>query len=146
MLYTSPWSRFELTTLVVICTDCKGSCKSNYHTITATTAPNQGKICSTCLNLVWFSFMVFNATFNNISDILWLSVLLVEETGVTGENHWPVASHCQSLSHNVVSYLSKTEGFTGQFIISDRAFLSQYVWYWKSIWKIAVSYDEHQLI
>ena len=31
MLYTSPWSRFELTTLVLICTDCIGSCKSNYH-------------------------------------------------------------------------------------------------------------------
>jgi hypothetical protein len=39
MLYTSPWSRFELTTSVVICTDCIGSSKSNYHTITATTAP-----------------------------------------------------------------------------------------------------------
>jgi hypothetical protein len=39
MLYTSPWSRFELTTSVVIGTDCIGSCKSNYHTITATTAP-----------------------------------------------------------------------------------------------------------
>ena len=26
--------------------------------------------------------MVFNATFNNISAILWPSVLLVEETGV----------------------------------------------------------------
>jgi hypothetical protein len=38
MLYTSPWSRFELTTSVVIGTDCIGSCKSNYHTITATTA------------------------------------------------------------------------------------------------------------
>ena len=38
MLYTSPCSRFELTTLVVIGTDCIGSCKSNYHTITATTA------------------------------------------------------------------------------------------------------------
>ena len=38
MLYTSPWSRFELTTSVVIDTDCIGSCKSNYHTITATTA------------------------------------------------------------------------------------------------------------
>jgi hypothetical protein len=38
MLYTSPWSRFELTTSVMIDTDCKGSCKSNYHTITATTA------------------------------------------------------------------------------------------------------------
>jgi hypothetical protein len=39
MLCTSPWSRFELTTLVVIGTDYIGSCKSNYHTITATTAP-----------------------------------------------------------------------------------------------------------
>ena len=27
-------------------------------------------------------FMIFNATFNNISVISWLSVLLVEETGV----------------------------------------------------------------
>jgi len=40
-----------------------------------------------------FKFMVFNATFNNISVILWLSVLLVEETGVPKENHQPVASH-----------------------------------------------------
>jgi hypothetical protein len=39
MLYTSPWSRFELTTSVVIGTDCIGSCKSNYHTITATMTP-----------------------------------------------------------------------------------------------------------
>jgi hypothetical protein len=30
----------ELTSLVVISTDCTGSCKSNYHTITTTTAPN----------------------------------------------------------------------------------------------------------
>jgi hypothetical protein len=30
---------FELTTLVVIGTNCTGSCKSNYHTITTTTAP-----------------------------------------------------------------------------------------------------------
>jgi hypothetical protein len=44
-----------------------------------------------------------NVTFNNISDISWLSVLLVEETGVPGENHRPVASHWQTLSHNVVS-------------------------------------------
>ena len=38
-------------------------------------------------------FMVFNATFNNISVISWQSVLLVEETGVRRENHRPVASH-----------------------------------------------------
>ena len=32
-------------------------------------------------------FMVFYATFNNSSVISWRSVLLVEETGVRGENH-----------------------------------------------------------
>jgi hypothetical protein len=31
MLYTSPWSRFELTTSVMIGTDCIGSCKFKYH-------------------------------------------------------------------------------------------------------------------
>jgi hypothetical protein len=31
--------------------------------------------------------MVFNATFNNILVISWMSVLLVEETGVPRENH-----------------------------------------------------------
>jgi hypothetical protein len=30
--------------------------------------------------------MMFNANFNNISVISWWSVLLVEETGVSGEN------------------------------------------------------------
>jgi hypothetical protein len=39
MLYTLPWSRFELTTSEVIGTDCIDSCKSNYHMFTATTAP-----------------------------------------------------------------------------------------------------------
>jgi hypothetical protein len=39
MLYTLPCLKFELTTSVVIGTDCICSCKSNYHMITATTAP-----------------------------------------------------------------------------------------------------------
>ena len=38
MLYTLPWSRFELTS-VMIDTDCIGSCKSNDHTIAAVIAP-----------------------------------------------------------------------------------------------------------
>jgi hypothetical protein len=42
MLYTSLWLRFQLTTSVMIDTDCIGSCKSNYHTNTATTAPDNG--------------------------------------------------------------------------------------------------------
>ena len=37
--------------------------------------------------------MMHNATFNNISVISWRSVLLVDETGVPGENHRPVTSH-----------------------------------------------------
>ena len=47
--------------------------------------------------------MVFNATFNNISVIVWRSVLLVEETGLPEENHRPAESRLQTSSHNVVS-------------------------------------------
>jgi hypothetical protein len=43
--------------------------------------------------------MTFNTTFNNISVVLWRSVLLLEETG---ENHRPVAIHWQTLSYNVI--------------------------------------------
>ena len=41
MLYALPRSRFELTTSVVMSTDCIyiDDCKSNYHTITAKMAP-----------------------------------------------------------------------------------------------------------
>jgi hypothetical protein len=45
--------------------------------------------------------MVLRATFNNILAISWQSVLLVEETRVPGENHGPVASHWQTLSHTL---------------------------------------------
>ena len=45
------------------------------------------------LFLVWFRFMVFNATFNNSLAISQRSVLLLEETGVPGENHPPAANH-----------------------------------------------------
>jgi hypothetical protein len=68
------------------------------------------------LGLVWFWFLVFNATFNNISVISWWSVLLVEATGVPGENHRPVASHQQTLSHNVVSSTHRHEwGWTHNY-------------------------------
>jgi hypothetical protein len=40
MLYISPWTGFELTTSMVIGTDCIGSCKSSYQAITATTTPS----------------------------------------------------------------------------------------------------------
>jgi len=69
----------------------------------------------------WFWFMVFNATFINISVISWWSVLLVKETGVSEENHRFVASHWQTLSHNVVSRtplhkLDSNTDYTGSFM------------------------------
>ena len=53
--------------------------------------------------------MVFSATFNNILFILTRSVFSVEETGVPGYNHQPVASHLQTLSYNVVSSMPRHE-------------------------------------
>jgi hypothetical protein len=41
---------FEIRTLVVICTDCIGSYKYDYHTITTTVAAN-------CLSLTYFIFI-----------------------------------------------------------------------------------------
>ena len=43
MLYLD-WARFELTTVVVMGTECIGSYKSNYHKITATTVPTKEEI------------------------------------------------------------------------------------------------------
>jgi hypothetical protein len=43
-----------------------------------------------------FILMVFSATFNNILVISWLSVLLVEENGGPGENHY-VADGCNHI-------------------------------------------------
>ena len=71
--------------------------------------------------------MMVNTTFNNISVILWPSVLLVEETWVPGENHRPVASHWQTLSHNVVSSTPAWAGFELITLIINW-------WHW---WKLA---------
>jgi len=69
---------------------------------------------------VWVRIMVFNATFDNISVISWQSVLLVEKTGVPGENHRPIASHWQTLYIYVVSStprltVIRTHNFSGDW-------------------------------
>ena len=53
--------------------------------------------CFVGLVLVLWYLMPFSTIF-----ISWQSILLVEETRVPGGNHWPAASHWQTLSHNVV--------------------------------------------
>jgi hypothetical protein len=45
--------------------------------------------------------MVFNVTFNNISVISWRSVLLVEETGVSWENHRHVTCNSTSVGNQL---------------------------------------------
>ena len=51
------------------------------------------------------------------------SVLYVVETGLPGENHWPVASHWQTLSHNVVSSTPCLGGIQTHNVSGDRHWL-----------------------
>ena len=60
--------------------------------------------------------MVFNATFNNISVLSSQSVLLVEETRVSGENHGAVVSHWQTLSHNVALSTPRLSGVSNSHL------------------------------
>jgi len=87
--------------------------------------------------------MVLHATFNNISVISWKSVLLVEETGVSGENHEPAVMctrsiemfftmphphHCNpihvhicdNLSNIFLSYIEMVIGFSNDNCIVHR--------------------------
>jgi hypothetical protein len=74
--------------------------------------------------MLGLGFLVFTSTFNNISVKSWLSVLLVKETtGVPSENHRPVASQTQTLSHNVVSSTPRMSGVRAHNISGDRLWL-----------------------
>ena len=68
------------------------------------------RVCfKSCINSHIHSGCVRVMVFNNISAISWQSVLLVEETGGSGENHRPAASHRQTLLHNGVSSTTRHE-------------------------------------
>jgi len=68
------WAGFELTTLVVIGTDCTGSYKSNYHTITTTMAHVQvwsGKLKFTdSLDLPEWTFAIWYCKLSGFLKIL----------------------------------------------------------------------------
>ena len=59
MLYSSTWAAVELTSSVVIATDCLGSWKPNYHKITVTTAPYK--------NGPWIHYLQHHIMYTNIS-------------------------------------------------------------------------------
>ena len=76
--------------------------------------------------------MVFNTTSSNISVISWWSALLVEETGVHGENRSLATSHWQTLSHShdCVKYSIKFASLNRKkiFLNAIRASLSKCFW------------------
>ena len=63
--------------------------------------------------------MVFNATFNNISNISWQSVLLVEETRVP-EKTLDLLHVTDNLYHNVVSSIPRLSRIGTHNISGDR--------------------------
>jgi hypothetical protein len=79
------WVGFELTTLVVICTDGIGSCKSNYHTITTTTASYVSSI-----RLVVSSIRLVVSSIR----ILVSSIRLVVSSHRTTLTTWPPVTTC----------------------------------------------------
>jgi len=49
-----------------------------------------------------------------------VSGLLVEEVGVPGENHRPVASNWQALSHNIAPSTHRLRGIRAHNVSGDR--------------------------
>ena len=64
-----------------------------YLTFPMSNLKSTARKCYGDIHLVACGPVLFNTTFNNSSVILLRSVLLVEETGGSGENHRPAASH-----------------------------------------------------
>ena len=56
------------------------------------------------LIVVRVRIMMFCTTFKHISVVAWWSVLLVEERGVPGENHWPVTNYWKTWLHDTQLY------------------------------------------
>jgi hypothetical protein len=82
MLYLA-WERFELTTLVVIGTDCIGSYKFNYNAITTTTHPLPAfslALCSTLNMLFHHHILIVQNSQNLREQNNWLFVKIKRHT------------------------------------------------------------------
>jgi hypothetical protein len=86
MLYTSPWSTFELITSVVIGTDCMGSCKSNYRVIKGTSA--QWKL--HCYNIYTIKGLIWAAKRASLLNIV-EGCVTQEETQTNW--YWSIKPH-----------------------------------------------------
>jgi hypothetical protein len=108
--YTSSWSGFELTTLVID-SDCTGSCKSNYHTIATKTNPFKLiQLSSTYYSQIYHILTLIDcfAQRNKLKMTLYRSLTLVVFSNLilpcsdsiwAGKLHWP-DTFCYILSLN----------------------------------------------
>jgi hypothetical protein len=61
--------------------------------------------------------------------ISWWSLLLMEETGGPGENHRPVVSLWQTLSHNVVHLALIFDMFTNTLFLTCTCIIKLLIWF-----------------
>jgi hypothetical protein len=106
MLYTSSILRFELTTSVVIGTDCIGSCKSNYHTITSvyTTGVLKFSLIHFISRIIAIHKIKIGYKFQTLKSVQCISSIFVS-IGILV--HWKSGIRCQLLkAYAFVVYLS----------------------------------------
>jgi hypothetical protein len=94
------WAGLELTTSVVICTDCIGSCKFNYHTITAMTAPNAtwllyNKLLSNTRNTIENYYWFYTKNKRVVFTELW-TLVLIWLRNITGLVKMPYGNNVQT--------------------------------------------------
>jgi hypothetical protein len=86
---------------------------------------SKSTMASSCIKFYYndykFGFGLWCLTpISTIFQLSWRSFLLLEETRVPGENHRPVESHWQTLSHNECSVVKWNEHFTESAIFPLR--------------------------
>jgi hypothetical protein len=59
-MYTSPWTGFKLTNLVVIGSDCTGKCQSNYHDGPDAVIAFLQKMCELSINMSTIQVVFLN--------------------------------------------------------------------------------------
>jgi hypothetical protein len=106
-----PWTRFELTTLVVIGTDCIGYCKSNYHTITTAITTMISRLQHTnfntqikMVNFISCLAVVIKLVYKNITTLNTLILLFYlvffhwyDEISCFVASHWQTWSHIDNI-------------------------------------------------
>ena len=115
------WAWFELTTLVVIGTDCICSCKSNYHTITTTSN------LAMSLYLLRLQYPVGNFQLNYLWDVVTLGGLEIyvyySKYFLSSSSTIVILSYWSWKVHGFYLLCSKFEAFV---IVCKQIFI--YVW------------------